>query len=163
MDDIKAPDRHNKPATNPAAPETSMHADMGDSETPEMHTVAPAPVPAPESEKKGMKGWLVALLVVLALVVGGAGVYFWQTSKNTSSETEALQSQIDSLNQDLADAQKAAADNTLEAKDKEIDTLTAENKVLTDSNAALQKQVDAWQKACGTDPANPTCTTPETP
>lgn len=145
MDDIKGP---NTQKPNPAAPEGSAPTGMDENTAPEMHSAAPAPAPAADEEKKGMKGWLVALLVILALIIGGTGVYFWQTSSSTSDETEALQSQIDATNAELEAAKEAAAESSDAEKDKEIDTLTAENKVLTDSNTALQTQVEDLTAAC---------------
>ncbi len=157
MDDIKGP---NTQKPNPAAPEGS--APTGTHEqptTPEMHPASPAPAPEADEKKKGMKGWVVALLVVLALVIGGAGVYFWQTSQNTNDETEQLQAQIDATNAELAAAKEAAAESSDEAKDEEIADLTKANETLTTENATLQKQVDDLVKTCTDNPElNDDCT-----
>jgi len=148
MDDIKSPNTQNRP--NPAAPTGSMPTSSQDTTIPDLQQIPYAPVGASNTDgnkKKGMRGWMVALLVVLALVIGGSGVYFWQTSSDTSDETiQQLQAQIDQTNKELTDLAK------------EGDTLTAENKILTKSNTALQTQVTNLTKAC--EDAAPTCVLP---
>ena len=143
MDDIKpsgsAPRR--KPVA--PAPQQPKHEEVYEPETPMNEEPQ-----YQEDTKDGMKTWLVVVLVILALVIGAGGVYLWQASSSNSDETAALQSQIDSLNQDLSDAKKAAADSTLEEKNKEIETLNAEVKALTESNTALQGKNAELVKSC---------------
>ncbi len=161
MDDIKGPDTQ-KP--NPAAPEGSAPTGMDEQPTtPEMHPASPAPAPAADEKKKGMKGWVVALLVVLALVIGGAGVYFWQTSQSTNDETEQLQAQIDATNAELAAAKEAAAESSDEEKDKEIVDLTKANETLTTENQTLTAQVEEMSKACEDAEMGADCQTDPTP
>ncbi len=148
MDDIRAPGSAPKHRPPTSAPKQPIHED-NDAQEPErpMHE---EPLMQQEEPKSGMKTWLVVLLVVLALVIGAGGVYLWQSSSSNSDETKAMQSQIDTLNQDLTDAKKAAADNTLEEKDKTIETLTAENKALIDSNEALKTRNTELTTNCAT-------------
>lgn len=154
MDDIKGPvPRPDIPEPHQLEQEEAHEPEMATHEEPEQ----------PVEPKGGMKTWLVVLLVVLALVIGAGGVYLWQSSTSTADETEALQSQVDKLNQDLSDAQQAAADNTLEEKDKEIETLTAENETLTQSNEALKTRNDELTTNCAAEGLDADCNAPATP
>lgn len=113
--------------------------------------------------KGGMKTWLVVLLVISALAIGAGGVYLWQSSSSTPDETEALQSQINTLNQDLSEAKQAAADNTLEAKDKEIKTLSLEKIELKNSNDALKTRNTELTTNCAAEGLDADCKASTTP
>ncbi len=140
MDDIKGSTK--QPVSNADEPEAPMHQQ----EAPEPEAPMTAPK-LPKETKKGMKTWLVVLLVILALVLGAGKVYYWQQANNFSNDNEQLQSQIDTLNQDLSEAKQVVTDSALEEKDKEIETLTTENNtlkaekaILTQSNETLQQR-----------------------
>lgn len=159
MDDIKPV---SSPAPeSPGAPneEPQMEELENIDEDAERFQVEPSDIKPPHMpQQSGMRTWIVLVLVVLALIIGAAGVYVWQQVGNTNSSNatnEQLQSQIDDLNRELADAKKVASDSGSEAKDQEIkdlqsqvDTLTAENKTLTASNTALTEQNQALTDAC---------------
>jgi len=155
MDDIKPPGH--VPTKRPRAPapkqptyeENAMH----EPEMP-MHEET---FRRQEKPKGGMKTWLVVLLVVLALAIGAGGVYLWQSSGSTLGETEALQSQINTLKQDLSEAKQAAADNTLEAKDKEIETLGLEKVELKNSNDALKTRNTELTTNCAAEGLDADC------
>ena len=149
MDDIKAPNDSVDGVSPPRAP--NQPSDMEHMDGDEVyHEMEPEqPHELPEKEKSGMKPWLVAVLVVAALIVGAAGVYIWQTSQENTDSTEQLQSQVDDLTRQLEEAQDANTETELDDNDTQIDTLktqvdtlTAEVQTLTASNEALKTQND---------------------
>ena len=146
MDDIKTPNDSVDGVTPPRAPSQPSNMEHMDGEETYQEMEPEQPHELPEKEKSGMKPWLVAVLVVVALIIGAAAVYIWQTSQDN---TDQQQSQIDDLTRQLEEAQDANTETELDDKDAEIatlktqnDTLTAEVQTLTASNEALKTQND---------------------
>lgn len=148
MDDIKPSGSAPAPAPSGAPKEDPPMEELDnvDQNAAEFQS-APSTQEPPQmpQQSSGMKTWVVVVLVVLALIIGGAGVYLWQTSQEDNSEAEALQSQIDELNQDLNTAKENVQEELAsgdDAKDAEIKTLTEENATLTAENTVLQESND---------------------
>lgn len=123
---------------------------------PKMESKLPEAAKAPgNGSGSGVKPSLVIFFVVLALVLGGLIAYVVADKNMSNDSNEALQAQIDDLNQQLTDAQAAAQDKNTSEKDQQISDLTEENEglktdnqTLSDTNTQLEADNQALSDAC---------------
>lgn len=91
-------------------------------------------------KNKGLRVWLVVLLVLLTAVIVGFGVYFVQTSK-AQKDLDAAQAQNQQLQQQIAEQSATQASKQISSLQTQVNDLTAQNKTLTSENQALTQQV----------------------